>query len=97
MLDERGSDPHGIRSVSMPEEYRLREARAAPRRLQAGGIGHAAVWRQLELARADLDAHERPHHPRSPALRVYGENFTIECRPDRPSMNSTGGEEIDGG
>ena len=34
-----------------------------PRRVFAGGVGQRDVRRQLQLARADLVAGERPHHP----------------------------------
>ena len=38
------------------------------RRLSAGGVGQRHVRRQLQLARADLDAGQRADHPRAAAL-----------------------------
>ena len=68
MLDENEFlSPFGIRSLSRyhadhpfvmhvdGQEYRVS--------LSAGRVGHWHVRRQLELARADLDARQRPHYP----------------------------------
>ena len=76
MLDEKEFlSPYGIRSLSRyhaehpyvfhvgGQEYR--------RRLPAGRIRHRHVRRQLELARADLDARQRADHPgAAPVLRL---------------------------
>ena len=68
MLDENEFlSPYGIRSLSRyhadhpyvfhagGQEYRCR--------ISAGGVRYRHVRRQLELARADLDAGQRPDHP----------------------------------
>ncbi len=69
MLDEdEFLSPYGIRSLSaLPRRASLRLQRrraGVPRRLPAGGIRHGHVRRQLELARADLDAGQRPDRAR---------------------------------
>ena len=85
MLDENEFlSPYGIRSLSRyhadhpyvfhvgGEEYRVF--------LPTGGVRYRHVRRQLELARADLDARQRPDHPGIAAiLRYYGDDFTVEC------------------
>ena len=53
-------------AVALPRRPSLRHARrrpGVPRFLSAGGVGHRHVRRQLELARPDLDAGQRPDHP----------------------------------
>ena len=53
-------------AVALPPRspLRLRRRRpGVPGRLSARRVGHADVRRQLELARPDLDAGQRPHHP----------------------------------
>ena len=73
MLDENEFlSPYGIRSLSRfhadhpyvfhvgGQEYRVS--------LSAGRIRHRHVRRQLELARADLDAGQRADHPRAAAV-----------------------------
>ena len=69
MLDENEFlSPYGIRSLSRyhaDHPYVLPCRRAGvPRWIPAGGIGYRHVRRQLELARADLDAGQQPDHPR---------------------------------
>ena len=73
MLDENEFlSPYGIRSLSRYHArapYRVPRRRAGvPRRLPAGGVRQRHVRRQLELARADLDAGERADHPRAAAV-----------------------------
>ena len=68
MLDENEFlSPYGIRSLSRfhaEHPYRLQRRRpGVSRRLSAGRIRHGHVRRQLQLARADLDAGQRPDHP----------------------------------
>ena len=46
-----------------------------PRRLSAGGVRHRHVRRQLELARPDLDAGQRPDHP-GPAAVLHSTTAT---------------------
>ena len=68
MLDENEFlSPYGIRSLSRyhaEHPYVIHVGRpGVPRRLPAGRVRHRHVRRQLELARADLDAGQRPDHP----------------------------------
>ena len=72
MLDEdEFLSPYGIRSLSryhLEHPYVLRRRRpGVPGRLPAGRVRHRHVRRQLELARADLDAGQRADHPRAAA------------------------------
>ena len=73
MLDENEFlSQFGIRSLSRYHaEHPLRHPRrrpGVPRRLPAGRVRHRHVRRQLELARADLDAGQRPDHPGTAAV-----------------------------
>ena len=73
MLDENEFlSPYGIRSLSRyhaEHPYVFIGGRSGiSGELSAGGIGQRHVWRQLELARADLDAGQRADHPRPDAL-----------------------------
>ena len=54
-----------------------------PRGLSAGGVGHRHVRRQLQLARADLDAGERADHPRPDALLFVLRRQLQDRVPDR--------------
>ena len=73
MLDENEFlSPHGIRSLSRyhadhPYVFDVRRAGVSGG-LPAGGIRHRHVRRQLQLARAGLDAGQRADHPRAAAL-----------------------------
>ena len=81
MLDESEFlSPYGIRALVPPPRrasLRVQCRRAGiPRRLPAGRIRLRHVRRQLQLARADLDARQRPHHPRvAPVLRLLRERL----------------------
>ena len=68
MLDENEFlSQFGIRSLSRYHaDHPVRHPRrrpGVPRRLPAGRVRHRHVRRQLELARPDLDAGQRPDHP----------------------------------
>ena len=86
MLDEREFlSPYGIRALSryhLEHPYVFRVARpGVPRRLSARGVRHRDVRRQLELARAGLDARERAAHPRPAAVLhlTTATRFQVEC------------------
>ena len=73
MLDENEFlSPFGIRSLSRyhaEHPYVFHVGRSGiPRFVPAGRIRHRHVRRQLELARADLDAGQRADHPRAAAV-----------------------------
>ena len=73
MLDENEFlSEFGIRSLSRYHaDHPVRHSRrrpGIPRRVSAGRIRHRHVRRQLELARPDLDAGQRPDHPRLAAV-----------------------------
>ena len=85
MLDENEFlSPYGIRALSRYHaEHPLRVQRGRPGipgELSSGGIGHRHVRRQLQLARAGLDAGECAADSRPVVvLSYYGDNFKVEC------------------
>ena len=73
MLDERRVPEPVRHSLDLPVPRRA--SLRVPRRhagvsgvVPAGGVGQRHVRRQLQLARADLDAGQRPDHPRAAAV-----------------------------
>ncbi len=86
MLDEKEFlSPYGIRSLSRyhaEHPYVFQVGGQEYRRvLPAGGVRYRHVRRQLQLARADLDAGQRPDHP-GPAAVLHCTTATtspIEC------------------
>jgi hypothetical protein len=72
--------PFGLAHSRVAPVHPALQRRRASSRLHAGRIEHGLVWRELELARADLaapqlpavEALERYHH-------FYGNEFTVEC------------------
>ena len=71
-------------AVALPREAPVRDARGragVPGGLPAGRVRHRHVRRQLELARADLDAGERASSSGRccSTTAYYGNDFTVEC------------------
>ena len=88
MLDENEFlSPYGIRALSRhhaEHPYVFCGAGSGiPGGLPAGGVGHRHVRRQLELARADLDAGQRAADPRSAAVLLILRRQLQDRVPDR--------------
>ena len=88
MLDENEFlSPYGIRSLSRyhaehPYVFSVQRPGISGG-LSAGGVGQRHVWRQLQLARADLDAGQCADHPRPDALFFVLRRQLQNRMPDR--------------
>ena len=69
-------------AITGPPLRLLHGGAGVSRRLPARRIGHRHVRRQLELARPDLGADQRPVHSRpDAAVRFYGDDSRSSARP----------------
>ena len=93
MLDEeRFLSPHGLRALSRwhldhPYEFDV-HGQAYTVALRTGRVDVGDVRRQLELARAGVDAGEHDPHPRAAAVRRLLRRFVHPGVPDRIGQSS---------
>ena len=83
-VPQRVRHPLAVALSRRPSVCHPRRRPGVPRFLSAGGVRHRHVRRQLELARADLDAGQRPDHP-GPAAILHATTATTSRSNVRPA------------